>query len=296
MKNYNSESQGEVTGFDFIFQALARNPEQHNHDSMLYKALAAFVQKDIAVLFGPTGPQVATLGAVGDVYLSYTKMGAIDTTHLFGLDELIIFAFYVVNSQRYRKVLDAGANVGLHSIVMSRCGYKVTAFEPDPFHFEHFQRNLMRNTCLSVTPIQKALSTMRGKHEFVRVVGNTTGSHLAGAKNNTYGPTNVFEVETENFKEQLVDVDLVKIDVEGHEAKIILSVPWHQWVKTDAIVEVGNAMNAREIYSYFSGSSINLFAQRLGWKRVSTFEDMPVSYHDGSLFISAKVTMPWGTN
>ena len=263
---------------------------------MLYKALAVLVQKEISELFGPTGPQVATFGPVGEITLPYTKMGAIDSTHLFGLDELIIFAFYVVNSEHYRNVLDAGANLGLHSIVMSRCGYNVTAFEPDPFHFEQLQLNLRRNKCLSVTPIQKALSTIRGKHDFVRVVGNTTGSHLAGSKKNTYGPTNVFQVETENFTEQLVDMDLVKIDVEGHEAKVILSVPWQQWVKTDAIVEVGNAMNAREIFSYFSGSSINLFAQGLGWKQVNTFDDMPVSYHDGSLFISAKDKMPWRVN
>lgn len=106
-------------------------------------------------------------------------MGAIDSLDLFGIDKLVIFAFYWSNSGRYKRTLDMGANIGLHSIMMSRCGFQVTCFEPDPHHFSLLTRNLSDNNINSVTAVNAAVSVKEGTMEFVRVLGNTTGSHLA---------------------------------------------------------------------------------------------------------------------
>ena len=44
----------------------------------------------------------------GEIHFPYKEMGAINTLHLFGLDELIIFSYYIINKGRYKKVADIG--------------------------------------------------------------------------------------------------------------------------------------------------------------------------------------------
>lgn len=280
-------------GIRFLLSALATIPEYHPRTSPLYKVLDDLVRASITRLLGPASEGSISLEPLGHITLPYTEMGAINSTHLFGLDEMIIFAFYTHNRWLYRRVVDAGANIGLHSIVLSRCGFDVRSYEPDPNHFEQLQRNLQRNHCTSVAAIPAALSTATGVREFIRVIDNTTGSHLAGSKSGIYGPTVTFSVQAQAFSRVIADADLVKVDVEGHEADILCSVPLEQWTHTDAIVEVGSINNAQAIYSYFAKSEIRLFAQKLGWRRVTGIAEMPSSYKEGSLFISAKPQMPW---
>ena len=63
---------------------------------------------------------------------------------------IIIFSYYWTNRKRYKNVADIGANIGLHSILMSRCGWQVTAYEPDPIHCDLIKRNLDLNNVKSV--------------------------------------------------------------------------------------------------------------------------------------------------
>ena len=110
-------------------------------------------------------------------------MGNINSSHLFGLDEMIIFAFYVRNKNRYRRAADIGANIGLHSIVMAKLGLEVDAYEPDPVTYSQLVKNLLLNSVSEkVLTTQKAVSISRGKVNFTRAIGNTTGSHISGAK------------------------------------------------------------------------------------------------------------------
>ena len=47
---------------------------------------------------------------VGTCYLSIRKNGAITSLELFGIDELIIFSYWV-NRHRYHRTADIGANL-----------------------------------------------------------------------------------------------------------------------------------------------------------------------------------------
>jgi len=220
-------------------------------------------------------------------------MGAIDSLDLFGLDELLIFAFYFKNRERYRRVADIGANLGLHSIVLAKCGFEVDSYEPDPSHFEKLRRNLSLNGVSACNPYQKAVSDHEGTMEFVRVLGNTTSSHLAGAKSNPYGKLEKFEVIVTDIKAISEKVDLLKIDAEGHEAVLLSSIADRTWENVDAFVEVGSPVNAKLIFSRFSDTNVNIFAQKLGWNKVRVFEDMPTSYKEGGIFITTKSQMCW---
>ena len=107
-------------------------------------------------------------------------MGAIDSIDLFGLDELLIFSFYYRNRGLYKRAIDIGANIGLHSIVLSLCGIKVESYEPDPSHYKKLVRNIELNGISNMIFHQAAVSKENGVMQFVRVLGNTTSSHLVG--------------------------------------------------------------------------------------------------------------------
>lgn len=280
------------SALNFILEVLPSLNHYHSPASSVYGYLDELVKPAINDLFGPSSECKAHLYGIGDFYLPYFTMGNINSTHLFGLDELIIFSFYGINNSRYRNVADLGANIGLHSICLSKLGYNVDAFEPDPIHLDRINENINLN---SVSPniISSAVSTDDGSAEFTRVVGNTTGSHLSGAKVNPHGTLEKFKVSTRSFLKILLEHDLLKIDVEGHEATIICSTSPCDWVNSDAILEVGSLSNAEMIYNHFKESNINLFAQSSSWLKVETLADMPSSYKDGSLFISSKKQMPW---
>jgi FkbM family methyltransferase len=214
-------------------------------------------------------------------------MGAIDSVDLFGLDELIIFAFYRANRARYKRVLDIGANLGLHSMISSRCGFG-RGFEPRPGTTavaERERRRTARVGRASGRSIDR--QTAAGRHE-LHVVDDDQ-MQLASLL-----------IEKETFKVQiraagpLFDwADLAKIDAEGHEKELLLAATKPQLQKLDIMVEIGNPANARAVFEHLRGLGIGMFAQKIGWQRVKALDEVPTSHREGSLFISAKAAMPW---
>ncbi|HSX37761.1 MAG TPA: FkbM family methyltransferase [Chlamydiales bacterium] len=235
-----------------------------------------------------------SLGPIGTFYFPYFRMGAVDSIDLFGLDELILFSFYWVNRKRYKKALDIGANIGLHTTVLSKCGYQVRSFEPDPIHFAKLLEILDANNIKDVDARQAAVSHRSGEAEFVRVLGNTTSSHLAGCKQ-PYGDLERFPVPLFDIRTLIREADLIKMDVEGHEAALIAATVSEDWNCTDAVIEVGASDKAESIFAHLQKIGVHAFAQKIGWEPVKKLEDMPFSYKDGSLFISKKPSMSWDT-
>jgi len=281
-----------MAALDLLLDALAANPAQHTPTGEQYRLWKAQAREIALELFSAAERIERDFGPFGKLSMPYTKMGAIDSVDLFGLDELIIFTFYRANRARYRRVLDIGANLGLHSMMMSRCGFQVRAFEPDPWHYGLLKQNLQANGASSVEPIQAAVSTADGEAQFVRVLGNTTGSHLAGSKD-SYGEKETFKVDIRAAGPLFEWADLAKIDAEGHEKEILLSATKAQLQKLDIMVEIGNPANAKAVFEHLRGLGIGMFAQKIGWRRVERLEQVPTSHREGSLFISAKAAMPW---
>lgn len=277
-----------------IVEALPALREFHHRDGKPYQVLHEIAAVAVQAIFGETGPQRARLGPIGEIALPFVSMGAINSTHLFGLDEIIIFAFYLRNTRNYRRVADIGANIGLHSIVLARLGYEVECFEPDPRHLELLEANLRINGVTGRVQVQKkAVSTEVGSVEFIRVHGNTTGSHLAGAKKDPYGELERLTVPTAAFLDIVRNVDLVKLDVEGHELAILTKTKAADWARTDAMIEVGTPENAAGIFSHMNSIGVNMFSQKNSWRRVTSLEDVPTSHREGSLFLTTRTEMNW---
>ena len=213
------------------------------------------------------------------------SFGAVTTDDLFCDKEQAIFDFY--ERKRYRKAVDIGANVGVHTMLMLQQGWKVKAFEPDPLHFNALVHNLLANGLMDETVdlYRAAMSDHDGMGEFVRVCGNTTGSHLKGDKT-PYGPLQTFKVQVMDCRPFFEEADFVKMDCEGHEARLLLTVTPE--TRCEFMVEVGSRKNAELIYRHFERLPVWLWAQKNGWGPVNDLEDMPVHHSDGALFIGER--------
>ncbi len=279
---------------DNMLRALPELAAVHSRDSKTYRLLNQIALREVKNLFSESNAnQPCEFGPFGKINFPYRTMGAINTLDLFGLDELIIFSFYWQNRDRYKSVLDIGANVGLHSILMSRAGFKVRSFEPDPVTMKYLKDNLALNECQNNEAVQAAVSDKEGSAEFVRVLGNTTGSHLAGAKANPYGELEKFPVDIVAIQNQLDNVQFMKLDAEGHEVVILKGIAASSWERLDAMVEIGTEENASAVYNHLHTLGVRMFAQKSGWEQIKNKNGMPTSYKEGSLFITMKDAMPW---
>lgn len=278
------------------FERIARNYMHHSRDDQWWvteNEVLDAARPELRAELESTGGVV--VGPVGFVPFSYVDMGAINSLDLFGLDELILFSFYWLNRDRYHQAVDMGANIGLHSVLLGRMGLNVTSYEPDPRHVALLTKHIVANDVQEhVTVAQAAVARENGILEFVRVLGNTTGSHVAGAKKDPYGDLEIFKVQAVNVSDAIAGKDLVKMDVEGLEADLLTSLDASDFASLDMVCEVGTRENAEIIWNHFKDSGVNLFSQKSGWARVTDLEYMPRSYKEGSLFLSCLDEMPWG--
>jgi FkbM family methyltransferase len=234
------------------------------------------------------------MGSAGQVTIRNIDFGSITSAHLFGLDELIIFAWYEINSVRYKKTLDLGANIGVHSMLMSKFGFTVTAYEPDPLHVALLNQTMSDNAVEQFGLRQKAIGIKSEKLNFTRVLGNTTGSHLSGAKADPYGELEVFEVEVDSLREVVQEnFDFVKMDVEGYEVKLISTLNSEDFATMDIMLEIGTPENAFDIFTELNRLGIHAFSQKINWAEVKNLEDLPTSHREGSLFLTSSPAMNW---
>jgi FkbM family methyltransferase len=277
-----------------FFAFIASNSNILSRRSDWWKKYSDLFFIEIQSLHSSTKSSLA-LGEIGSIEFPYVSFGSINTTHLFGLDELILFSWYFINKNKYVKVLDLGANVGLHSLIMSKLGFSVDTYEPDSKHFGLLERVISLNpTKVKVLAHQRAVSKTDGKMKFTRVLGNTTSSHLSGAKSAPYGELEEIEVEVEGIDSILKKkFDFVKMDVGGHEAVLLSSISRENILETEFMVEIGTSQNAKLVYVEIKRLGLNAFSQKNNWALVRSVDDLPTSCHEGTLFLTTKPQMDW---
>jgi FkbM family methyltransferase len=276
-----------------LIEAMPSISTSHGRNNPAYKVFEIIADNIVGKSdLIKTSEAFIDLGKLGKMNFPYQKFGAIDSLDLFGLDEMIIFSYYLTNKEKYKKAYDIGANIGIHSIVMSLCGWDVKCIEPDPVHMGILKNNLAINNITMVKPIEAAVSDIAGEMEFVRVNGNTTSSHLAGSKQ-PYGDLTKFPVKVLSIKDIMKEADIIKMDVEGNEKNIILATEYDDWDGTDMMLEIGSEENAVAVFEHLQKIGVNSFSQKNGWALVKKLSNIPTSYKEGSLFISVKEKMNW---
>jgi len=278
---------------DSIINQLIFDQKIHSYKNKSYKLIKKKLEKNILKILSKKKSHIK-LGKICELNIPFFSMGNINSTHLFGLDEIIIFCFYFINKNKYKTVYDLGANIGVHSIILNKLGYMVKSYEPDPVHFRRLKFNLKKNKITKkINLLNRAVSTKQGEIKFVKILNNTTGNHILGSKKFYYGKIKKINVKTEEFRKILHKADLLKMDIEGHEKEVILTTVKNDWKKTDAIVEIGSKENAISIFKHLKKIGINIFSQMKGWQLVKNVQDMPKSHLQGSIFITKSEKMSW---
>ena len=279
-----------------LFKEISSANNEHSNGSQWYKKNSQAILAEISTLYGADSAGSLNLGEIGEIFFPHFSMGAIDSENLFNLDELIMISYYYSSRQKYKKILDLGANIGLHTLMCKKLGFEVISYEPDFVHIAQFEKVMKLNGLNTEGLKPKAISDNRGTMEYIRILGNTTGSHLLGSKEVVYGPTEIVSVEVDDILEVLNEgkFDFVKMDVEGHEVVLLNRITAQAIATTDIMLEIGSEKNAKEIFSTLSEKKIPAYAQKINWGRVEKLEDLPSHHTHGSLFLSMQGAPNWG--
>lgn len=124
-------------------------------------------------------------------------------------------------------LVDVGANVGyftvLGALLVGPRG-KVLAFEPEPRNHDVLAANVAANALTQVSLRREACSDRPGRH-FLAVNRVESGWHRLARADGATGPHRKVPVDLTTVDLALADVDrpvdVVKIDVEGHESSVI---------------------------------------------------------------------------
>ena len=119
--------------------------------------------------------------------------------------------------------LDIGANIGNHSIYLSKHFKRVVSFEPVPRNCWIFKANRHLNRARNVTLVEKGLSSKDGQLYFSSEDPMQTNTGLQEMRDGTGELETVEIVRGDDVLRELGinDVVGVKIDVEGHEPEVI---------------------------------------------------------------------------
>ena len=288
---FNTEATTAEKILELVFELLPRYETNVDEQVVFRPMLEPLVMSAAQSLFGPGKLGVGYLSKFGQINFPNFRMGAVDSFMHFELRELAVFKIYQSSYSKYDSALDLGANLGLHSMLLSLIGIpKIIAVEPDPLHVLELNKRLSLNQISNVAVYVNAVSDFEGEASFTRVVGNTTSSHLSGLKPTAYG-------DLEQFKVKVIDINglmpqeggvICKIDIEGSEAAVLRSIRPEDWDRLDAIVEVTSNQAAIEIYEFLlKNPSIHGYSQKIQWEKVTGLDSIPFNYKEGSLFLTS---------
>lgn len=148
--------------------------------------------------------------------------------HRFGLMGAGPRAYFERSIRPGSAVVDVGANQGLYALLFSRLagpGGHVYAFEPDPDLFEAAQANCRANQAANVTLFPVAAGSREARLRLRRSLVNAGDNRLAP------GPSNASRESVEVAVMPLdtvlggVEVDFIKIDVQGWEWEVFQGMP-----------------------------------------------------------------------
>ncbi len=277
-----------------IFKEISKNYHKLKPNSQEYENLDLKIKEIVSKSTLNQEEGKIILDNFGEIIFPYKKLGKIDSLNFFCLNEFIMFTYYLANKNNYKNVVDVGSCLGLHSIILNKCGYNVTSYEPDKDNLLILNKYLSLNKITNNKTINKAIfDNSTNSISFNVIHDNRTGNHVVGSKSNLHGSYETIVVEVDPLKKIMKNNQLVKLDIEGAEAKAIKSTSLDDWNTCDIITEVHDKINSKEIYNFCEKLGLNLFSQNNNWNIVNDIDIMPKSYHDGAVFISKKKNMEW---
>ena len=240
-QKFNTNYFGKLSSVQF-FKSASRNPESFDE---IYNLLADEVSKGVFdwyvryrtayAFIGEEAYELFTPEITREAWDNMEKRIRRAANHVYKVDEFTIEGIarelvgtFIVQQYRYDSIVepklgdivfDIGAYVGDTALWFSKAvgpQGKVFAFEPEPRNFEKLKANLERNKVTNVIPLKLALS----ENEEEMQVSSAAGLSLI---TQTGTGLSVKVTTIDNFVEanKLPRVDFIKMDVEGHELKVL---------------------------------------------------------------------------
>ena len=152
--------------------------------------------------------------------------GASRLTYYFGVSEPDLFRVYNEFLKPGMIVVDAGANIGLHSLFYSkRVGGsgKIYSFEPSKKNFSRLMAHVQYNRVTNIEGLCLALGAKHGSAKIVDNEEDTSRTFLQSSLSNNGEASTVTLESLDAFAKfkQVERIDFLKIDVEGYEAEIL---------------------------------------------------------------------------
>jgi len=147
----------------------------------------------------------------------------------------ILFPFRAKTSAFLRKninkediVLDIGAHIGIHTIHLAKIAKFVYAIEPEPNNLKLLIKNISANNVeKKVSILPYAISSIDGLVNFYVNSESTGAHHILFNNEGSMDYKTILKVKAYTLDTLLLNIlgltriDVVKIDVEGHELEVI---------------------------------------------------------------------------
>jgi FkbM family methyltransferase len=157
-------------------------------------------------------------------------------------------------------VVDIGAHIGYYTLLSAQIvgpKGKVFAFEPEPKNYDLLKKNVAENGYNNVTLVEKAVSNGSSIARLSVDLKDSGMNYLANTINNSI---TVSTVSLDEFFDEAIVIDFIKMDIEGFEEKALEGM--------QRILKKGNV---KAIIAEFYPKLIkrNGFSPKILWDRLS---------------------------
>jgi len=186
----------------------------------------------------------------------------------FGLyeKEKLLFLLALLGKMEKPVVLDIGANIGNHSLAFATGAARILAFEPIPAIYSVLEQNLRQNHLVNVQAYNMALSDK----DAVATIYLGSNSNLGMSSfDQRESATESIEVNCQIGDSflgtlDLPKIDLIKIDVEGHEKFVVrglldtikkhqpvITMEWNDPLAIEGFIDSPELEFLNEAYCFF---------------------------------------------
>lgn len=119
-------------------------------------------------------------------------------------------------------VIDAGANMGVFSVLAAKKGAKVYAFEPQPYFNSILCKNISLNQFdETITPIRCGISDHKGQFPMSIDRGNLLSASITIERGNDSCMIDCISIDEWVEENNIERVDFIKVDIEGAERLLL---------------------------------------------------------------------------
>lgn len=214
--------------------------------------------------------------------------GKLDSLCFFSDLELGVWITYIATGN-HSSFWDVGSHHGIDALIMAilQPTASVLGFEPDVDSFNTFKSIVLLNSLSSrVHPNNCGLSWKDGTETFVKVHGNTTASHIQGAR--TYHDQVSFcTVRMDNYTKYSYP-DFAKINIEGYEKELVpmFSAAFLENVKL--CIEIHSKQDMEAVFESCKRNNLFLYTQSSGFRICDSLNGLPHSNRDGYVYITSQ--------